>query len=58
MCFLKELLERDGYKLVHWKDGKAGHNYVSVFDYSEQNGGTYDSFRFYNDYVVDVTKNN
>lgn len=29
---------------------------MSVFNYSEKHGGTFDSFKYYNDYVVDITK--
>ena len=55
MC-LKELLERNGHKLVRYNNCIAGHKYESVFNYSESHGGTFDSFKYYNDYVVDVTK--
>jgi phosphoserine aminotransferase len=28
---------------------------MSVFNYSEKYGGTIDSFKYYNDYVIDIT---
>ena len=55
MCYLMELLERNGHKLVKFDKCEADHEYMTVFNYSEKNGGTYDSFRYYNDYVVDLT---
>ena len=55
--FLKELLEKNGHKLVRHNNCIAGHKYESVFNYSERYGGTFDSFKYYNDYVVDVTEN-
>ena len=27
---------------------------VSVFNYSEKYGGTFDSFKYYNDYVIEL----
>lgn len=55
--FFKELVEKNGHKLVGYGEAREGHTYVKVFDYSEKYGGTYDSHRYYNNYVVDVTKN-
>lgn len=37
---------------------EANHKYMSVFDYSIKYGGTYDSSKYYNNNVVDVTQNN
>lgn len=55
MC-LKELLDKNGHKLVRYNNCIAGHKYESVFNYSARHGGTVDSFKYYNDYVVDVTE--
>ena len=55
MC-LKELVEKNGHKLVRYNEGIAGHKYMKVFDYSVKYGGTFDSFKYYNDYYVDVTE--
>ena len=54
--FFKELVKKNGHKLVGYGEAREGHTYVKVFDYSEKYGGTYDSHRYYNNYVVDVTE--
>lgn len=55
MQYLKDLIKQNGHKLVHYTEGKFGHEYESVFYYSSRHGGTIDGFRYYNDYIVDVT---
>lgn len=52
---LKDLVASNGHKLVKYDQCVMGHTYKSVFDYSSDNGGTLDGFKYYNDYVVDVT---
>jgi len=54
---LKELIKKNGHKLVRHNETVAGHKYENVFDYSVRHGGTVDSFKYYNFYVVDVTNN-
>ena len=54
MLYLHELLKKNGHKLVSCHNCVSGHKYESVFNYSDRHGGTYDSFQYYNDYVVDV----
>lgn len=54
---LKELIKKNGHKLVRYNETVAGHKHEKVFDYSIRHGGTVDSFKYYNDYVVDVTNN-
>lgn len=54
MKFLKDLVEENGHKIMHYTQVRENHNYMSVFDYSVKYGGTYDSFKFYNDYVIEV----
>ena len=56
MLFLRELIQQNGHKLARYNEAIAGHIYMSVFNYSEKHGGTFDSFKYYNDYVVDITK--
>ena len=56
VLFLRELIQQNGHKLVRYNEAIAGHIYMSVFNYSEKHGGTFDSFKYYNDYVVDITK--
>lgn len=54
--FLKDLVEKNGDKIVHYTKAKIDKKYVSVFNYSEKYGGTYDSFKYYNDYVIELGK--
>ena len=54
--YLKELINKNGHKLVRYNEAVAGHNYMNVFDYSVKYGGTLDSFKYYNNYYVDVTE--
>lgn len=54
MKYLEELLKENGHKLVNYNKAQEGHKYESVFNYSQKNGGTYDSFRYYNNYVIEV----
>lgn len=56
MRYLKDVIKENGHKLVKYNECKVNRKYQSVFDYSVQNGGTFDGFRYYNDYVVDVTE--
>lgn len=56
MLFLRELIQQNGHKLVRYNEAIAGHIYMSVFNYSEKHVGTFDNFKYYNDYVVDITK--
>lgn len=58
MMYLEELIKKNGHQLIRWNEGKEGREYVSVFDYSVSNGGTYDSFRYYNGFYVDITEEN
>ena len=51
---LKDLLEKNGDKLVHYTKGEKGKIYMSVFNYSKKYGGTCDSFKYYNDYYVEL----
>lgn len=53
--FLVDLIEKNGHKLTHRTNIKDGRNYESVFNYSDRHGGTFDSFKYYNNYYVDVT---
>lgn len=56
MMFLRELIKKNGHKLVKYNECIHGHKCERVFEYSERYGGTFDSFKFYNDYVVDITE--
>ena len=56
MMFLNDLVEKNGHKIVHFDKCKIGHIYETVFNYSERHGGTVDSFKYYNDYIIDITQ--
>ena len=50
---LKELLEKHNKMLVRYnKVLSSDTGIISVFNFSNSNGSTYDSFMYYNDYVV------
>lgn len=53
--FLLELIQKNGHKLVRYNETVKGKKYVPVFEYSVMHGGTLDSYRYYNDYVVEVS---
>lgn len=52
--FLSELIKQNGDKLVLYNQCRDGYNYMSVFNYSKKYGGTHDSFKYYNNYVVEI----
>ena len=52
--FLKDLVDSNGDRIVHYTKCKDENTYVSVFNYSEKYGGTFDSFKYYNDYVIEL----
>ena len=51
--FLKDLVDSNGDRIVHYTKCKDGNKYVSVFNYSAKYGGTFDSFKDYNDYGIE-----
>lgn len=53
--FLIDLVKENGHKLIHYTQLKEGRKYETVFNYSEKYGGTFDSFKYYNEYYVDIT---
>lgn len=56
MKYLSELLKINGHKLVTYDQCEEDHRYMTVFEYSVKYGGTYDSFKYYNNYLVDITR--
>ena len=52
--FLKDLVKKNGDKIVYYNECKIGKKYMSVFNYSEKYGGTIDSFKYYNEYVIEI----
>ena len=52
--FLKDLVDSNGDRIVHYTKCKDENKYVSVFNYSAKYGGTFDSFKYYNDYVIEL----
>lgn len=58
MKYLLDLIKENGHKLVRYDKAKDGYKYMTVFNYSKKYGGTYDSFKYYNDFCVEVGKEN
>lgn len=56
--FLKDLVEKNGDKIVRYDNCRADKKYMSVFNYSAKYGGTFDSFKYYNDYVIELGEKN
>ena len=55
--FFAELVKEDGDRILSWKEAMdPDKTYVRPFDYSLSHGGSIDSFRYYNDYVVEISK--
>ena len=52
--FLKDLVDSNGDRIVHYTKCKDENKYVSVFNYSAKYGWTFDSFKYYNDYVIEL----
>jgi hypothetical protein len=55
MQYLAELINSNNHKLVKYNEIKENHKYMSIFDYSIKYGGTYDGFKYYNNYVVEIS---
>lgn len=55
MKYLKDLIKENGHKLVRYNETDTNnHVYMTVINYSTMHGGTYDSFKYYNNYVVEI----
>jgi hypothetical protein len=55
---LKELTSENGHKILHHTQcTDTTHKYIKPFDYSVKHGGTVDSFKYYNDFYIDIGKN-
>lgn len=54
MMYILELVAQNGDKLVRYDEAKVNKKYMSVFDYSEKHGGTFDSVKYYNDYFIEL----
>lgn len=53
--FLEDLIEQNGDKLIHHTQVRdPNKKYESVFNYSERHGGTFDSFKYYHNYVIEI----
>jgi len=62
MKYLSDLVKENGDILARLSQCfpvKDLQNYTTedVFNYSDRHGGTFDSFKYYNDYVILVKKN-
>lgn len=51
---MREELIFKGDKIVRYDNCRADKEYMSVFNYSKKYGGTFDSFKYYNDYVIEL----
>lgn len=52
-----ELVEENGDRILPWKEATdPKKTYVRPFDYSSSHGGSIDAFRYYNDYVVEISE--
>ena len=50
---LRELLEKNNKMLIRYNQLlNTDKGIISVFDFSNNNGGTIDSFIYYNDYII------
>ena len=63
MKYLRDLVKENKHEIKHFteiveKGVEKEHKYMSVFEYSEKYGGTYDSFKYYNDYIIDLGEEN
>lgn len=54
MKYLIDLIKENNHKLVVYDKAKTNREYMKVFDYSKKYGGTYDGFKYYNNYVVEI----
>lgn len=52
--FFKDLVKKNGHKIVRFDNCRSDKRYMNIFDYSNKYGGTYDSFKYYNEYVVEM----
>lgn len=53
MKYLKDLAEEKGKQIVRCNQIKSTDTGIqTVFNFSSNNGGTFDSFKYYNNYVV------
>lgn len=54
IVFFKDLVEYNGDKIVRYNETQLNKKYASILNYSNKYGGTIDSFKYYNDYVVEL----
>lgn len=54
IVFFKDLVENNGDKIVQCNEAQINKKYASIFNYSNKYGGTIDSLKYYNDYVVEL----
>ena len=62
MKYLSDLVEENGDRIEYFRlsiSERELQNYTieSVFNCSDRHGGTFDSFKYYNDYVILIPKN-
>jgi hypothetical protein len=54
MQYLKDLIKGNNHKLVKHDEAKTGYIYLTVFDYCEKYGTTFDGHNYYNNYYVET----
>lgn len=57
MLTLEELVKQNGDRIVYYREGTRNNVYVNVFDYSQGYGGTLNSYKYYNDYFIELGDN-
>ena len=45
---LKDLIKENNHRIVRYNEARHG------YDYSEKHGGTFDSFKYYNDFYIEM----
>lgn len=55
MKYFRDLVNDNGDKLIRYNEAQVNREHMSVFEYSILHGGAYDSHKYYNDYVVELS---
>lgn len=52
--FFNEIVNNNGDRIVRYNETQENKHYESIFNYNIKHGGSIDSFKYYNDYVVEL----
>ena len=55
MKYFRDLVNDNGDKLIRYNEAQVNREHMSVFEYIILHGGAYDSAKYYNDYVVELS---